>query len=415
MTIDCIVIGAGASGLMASIQAAENGANVCLIEKNKRIGKKLLMTGGGRCNVTNNRTNEEIIQHIIGNGKFLYSSLNQFSAHDIIDFFEQCGVKLKEEDHGRMFPVTDKSQTIVDALYNKLLELNVTILTNTTVENILKENGQIIGVKTNKGQFLSPSVIVATGGRSYPSTGSTGDGYRFAKKSGHTLSKLYATESPLISDEPFILDKRLQGLSLRNVKLSVVNAKGKTLVTHQMDILFTHFGLSGPAALRCSSFVNQELEISQTAKVVLDCFPEKTHEELAEEIKRLLNGNKKSIKNALAEFLPERLLSFLLENCAIPEQKTAEKITNEEVTRFLEMSKHFPINITKTFPIEKSFVTGGGVSLKEINPKTMESKLQKGLFFTGEVLDINGYTGGYNITCAFSTGAVAGREVAGRG
>lgn len=235
------------------------------------------MTGGGRCNVTNSRSVDEILANVPGNGRFLHSAFSQFSNLDIINFFESNGVKLKEEDHGRMFPVTDKSKTIVDALFNKILSLHVSYFPSQAVSQLIIENGAIVGLETDSESYLSPTIVLSTGGRAYPSTGSTGDGYRLARSAGHTISQLYATEAALLSDESFILDKSLQGISLREIKLSVVNAKGKTVISHQHDLLFTHFGLSGPAALRCSSFINQLLEKGETPVMVsLDQFPDKS-------------------------------------------------------------------------------------------------------------------------------------------
>ncbi|WP_429949728.1 NAD(P)/FAD-dependent oxidoreductase [Enterococcus sp. AZ101] len=407
---DVIVVGAGTSGMMAAIAAAKAGSNTLLVEKNKRVGKKLLLTGGGRCNVTNNRPAEEIIAHIPGNGKFLYSAFSQFNNYDIMDFFESNGTHLKEEDHGRMFPVTDRSKTIVETLFHQLETLGVTIYTEAKVEKVLRKEDQIIGVALEHEKIYAPCVILTTGGRTYPSTGSTGDGYKIAKRVGHTISPLYPTESPIISNDLFIQNKTLQGLSLQDISLSVLNSKGKVVVEHQMDLLFTHFGISGPAALRCSSFVNQELVKNEQQPVVLllDIFPSKTIAELKDELKRKISEQPdKSIKNALKNLVPERLLDFILSQTGISDQQ-AKQVSAQQLDQLLLQLKTFKINAEKTLPIEKSFVTGGGVSLKEIQPKSMESKLVKGLFFAGELLDINGYTGGYNVTAAFVTGHVAG-------
>ncbi|WP_165004636.1 MULTISPECIES: NAD(P)/FAD-dependent oxidoreductase [unclassified Enterococcus] len=407
-TYDVIVVGAGTSGMMAAISAAEQGANVLLIEKNKRAGKKLLMTGGGRCNVTNNRPVDDLIAHIPGNGKFLYSTFAQWNNFDIMNFFESQGVHLKEEDHGRMFPVTNKSKTIIEALLNRLKELGITLLFGTRVEKLIHKEGKIYGVRTEFEEFDASCVVLTTGGRTYPSTGSTGDGYKIVKKVGHTVTPLYATESPLISEEPFIQEKTLQGLSLQDISLSVLNQKGRVLTEHTMDLLFTHFGISGPAALRCSSFINKELKkTEEPVTVSLDCFPAKTKQDLIQELTAKSKMSKKTLANAWHGFLPERLLLFFLERLDI-EKQTGQQTTDRQVQDFVQLCKAFTMTISKTFPIEKSFVTGGGVSLKEVNPKTLESKLVEGLFFAGELLDVNGYTGGFNITAAFATGHVAG-------
>ncbi|WP_413517703.1 NAD(P)/FAD-dependent oxidoreductase [Carnobacterium maltaromaticum] len=411
-TYTVIVIGGGTSGMMAAIAAAEEGAKVLVIEKNKKLGRKLLVTGGGRCNVTNNRDADEIIAHIPGNGRFLYSAFHQFDNYDIINFFESNGVRLKEEDHGRMFPVTDKSKTILEALMAKMEQLNVTILTDNPVVTVLYEDGAVKGVILEDGEEIHGSaIILSTGGRAMPRTGSTGDGYKWAKKAGHTLKPLYPTEAPILSDEPFILDKTLQGLSLRDVALSVLNKKEKKVITHQMDMIFTHFGVSGPAALRCSMFVHQTMgrDKSDFVTMTLDVLPTFSSGQLNQKFQQLIkNEGDKSLKNALKGLVPERYLLFAFDRLGLLETMPLKQCTPDQIQALAEFFKDFRFTANGTQPLEKAFVTGGGINTKEINPKTMESKLAKGLYFTGEILDINGYTGGYNITAAFVTGRIAG-------
>lgn len=413
---DVIVVGGGTSGMMAAISAAEHGAKVAVIEKNKTLGRKLLVTGGGRCNVTNNRDKEEIIAHIPGNGRFLYSAFHQYDNYDIMDFFRSNGVALKEEDHGRMFPVTDKSRTILEALIGIMDRLEVAIYTDAPVETLLFNEGKVTGVELEDGRTINgSSVIVSTGGRAMPRTGSTGDGYKWAKKAGHTIKPLYPTEAPVLSDEAFIKDATLQGLSLRDIALSVLNKKSKKVITHQMDMIFTHFGISGPAVLRCSMFVHQTMNRDKTEEVVmsLDALPNVSKGELTQKLQQLIkNDGDKSAKNALKGLVPERYLLFAFGRAGLDESTPLKQATPEKITQFIEFIKDFQFTANGTLPIEKAFVTGGGINTKEVNPKTMESKFTSGLFFTGEILDYNGYTGGYNITGAFITGRIAGMHAA---
>ncbi|MFP7476559.1 BaiN/RdsA family NAD(P)/FAD-dependent oxidoreductase [Staphylococcus hominis] len=407
-----IIIGGGPSGLMAAVAASENSSKGLLIEKKKGLGRKLKISGGGRCNVTNRLPYEEIIKNIPGNGKFLYSPFSKFDNESIIEFFESRGIKLKEEDHGRMFPVSNKSQDIVDTLVNTIKNNNVEIKEETVVNDISK-NDQSFIVKTQDGEFESKTVIIATGGTSVPQTGSTGDGYRFAKNLGHTITELFPTEVPITSSESFIKNKTLKGLSLKNVELSVLKKNGKKRISHQMDMIFTHFGVSGPAALRCSQFVykEQKNQKKQDIQLQLDVFPEISLQDLENKIKKILSEEPdKYIKNALRGLIEERYLLFMLEQANINENTTFHHLSNQQLTHLAEHFKQFIFTVNGTLSIERAFVTGGGVSLKEIWPKTMMSKIQPGLFLCGEVLDIHGYTGGYNITSALVTGHVAGNE-----
>lgn len=412
MKTDVLVIGGGPSGLMAAIAAGETGAKVMLVDKGNKLGRKLAISGGGRCNVTNRLPQDEIVKHIPGNGRFLYSAFSIFNNEDIIRFFENLGVKLKEEDHGRMFPVSNDAKSVVNALLTRLKQLNVTIKTNCPVEDIDYENGRVAKVLLKTGETIeTKAVVVAVGGKSVPYTGSTGDGYPWAKKAGHTITDLYPTEVPVTSNEPFIKERILQGLSLRDIGLSVLNHKGKSIITHKMDMIFTHFGISGPAVLRCSQFVVKELKKGKAKRVTMkiDALPSQNEEVLFQEImKKVKEEPKKVAKNALKGFVPERYLVFLLEQAEIDENSPMNSIAKDKLRAFAHLLKDFRFTVNGTLPIEKAFVTGGGVSIKEIEPKTMASKKMEGLYFSGEVLDIHGYTGGFNITSALVTGRLAG-------
>lgn len=414
--IDVIVIGGGPSGLMAACAAGAEGKSVLLIEKGSKLGKKLAISGGGRCNVTNRLPQEEIVKHIPGNGRFLYSPFSVFNNEDIIAFFESLGVPLKEEDHGRMFPVSNKAMDVVNALIDEMKRWHVDVRLHTKVAKLLMNDDKILGIRLEDGtEILSKSVIVAVGGKAVPQTGSTGDGYPWAEKAGHTVTELFPTEVPVLSSEPFIRSKELQGLALRDVAVSVHNAKGKTLVTHQMDMLFTHFGVSGPAILRCSQFVVKERKKNggKPVELRIDSLPAMNGEEAFQHIHRMLKEDgKKAVKNALKGLVPERWLLFLLKRAGIEEDARGETLSAEKVRAFSTLVKSFSMLVDGTQPLEKAYVTGGGVSIKEIEPKTMASKKKMGLYFCGEVLDIHGYTGGYNITAALVTGRVAGMSAA---
>ena len=367
------------------IASASYGQSTLLIEKNKKLGKKLAGTGGGRCNVTNNGTLDDLMAGIPGNGRFLYSVFSQFDNQDIIQFFTDNGVKLKVEDHGRVFPTSDQSRTIIQALENKILELGASLMSNCEVVSVTKPEDVFI-VKSSDHTWTADKLVVTTGGKSYPSTGSTGYGYEIARHFKHTITDLEAAESPLLTEFPH---KALQGISLTDITLSY----DKHMITH--DLLFTHFGLSGPAALRMSSFVKGGEILS------LDLLPTTSSQDL---IDFLEEHREKSIKNTLKALLPERLADFLAQG--FPEK--AKQLTPTQKDELIRKIKSMPIQVTGKMSLAKSFVTKGGVSLKEINPKTLESKLVSGLHFAGEVLDINAHTGGFNITSALCTGWVAG-------
>ncbi|SEC50827.1 NAD(P)/FAD-dependent oxidoreductase [Paenibacillus sp. GP183] len=416
MKVDVIVIGGGPSGLMACVAAAEHGAKVILIDKGDKLGRKLGISGGGRCNVTNAKEIEELIEHIPGNGRFLHSALDTFSNRDIVAFFEGMGIALKEEDRGRMFPVSDKAKTVVDALVGKVRSLGVDIRVNSPVAELLFEGGSVSGVKLRSGETLhSSAVVVASGGKSVPHTGSTGDGYPWAEAAGHTITELYPTEVPLTSDEPFVRSRELQGLSLRGITLTVWSPQGKKIIKHEGDLIFTHFGLSGPAVLRCSQFVVKQRKKFSVRDIVLtiDVFPERSADEMRSELLQLAaNEPNKALKNVLKGTIQERLLSLLLQKAGLAEDLTYHHIPKLPWLEFIKLLKAFPVTVNGTLSIEEAFVTGGGVNLNEIDPRTMQSKLMAGLFFCGEILDVHGYTGGYNITAAFTTGYTAGKNAA---
>lgn len=386
--MEIIIIGGGPAGMMAAISAKlhNSDCNVTLLEKNPELGRKLKLTGGGRCNITANVSNEEVVVNVPKNGKFLYSTLNNFNTKDIINFFNDNNCLLKEEDHSRMFPVTNKSIDIINALENKIRELNVNLRFNTEVLKIDNKT-----VYTNNAKYDYDYIVIATGGITLPATGSSGDGHEFAKKVGHTITELVPAEVPLVSNDEVIQNKVLQGLSFKDITISTLRKNGKVrrAITH--DLLFTHFGLSGPGALRASFDVLNELEKSETVDVVIDFLPKVT--------KNFLYDNNKDLDNIFKENeLPERLIKYLKE------------VTNN-VDELISLVKEFKVNIYTTRGFKNAFVTNGGISLKEVDPKTLKSKLDNKISFCGEVLDLNAYTGGFNITSALSTGFTAGKYI----
>lgn len=414
MTYDVAIIGGGPSGLMAAISAAEQGVRTILIEKGKKLGNKLAISGGGRCNVTNRLPEDEVIRNIPGNGVFLYSPFSVFNNYDIIDYFEGMGVALKEEDHGRMFPVSNSAKSVVDTLIRKLEELHVEIRLETPVNTVnYGEKAHTIYLK-NGEEVEAKALVIAVGGKSVPHTGSTGDGYAWAEKAGHTITELYPTEVALTSSETFIKDKSLQGLSLRNVALSVMNEKNKPIITHQMDMIFTHFGISGPAVLRCSQFVVKELmKGHKSVNMSVDSFPDLNQEQVLKKLVDLMDEQpKKAFKNVVKGFVPERLMQFILEKHGVSDELKVGNVSKEMVRGVVEDLKNFTFRVDGSLSIEKAFVTGGGVATKEIIPHTMGSKKTDRLYFCGEILDIHGYTGGYNITSALVTGRLSGTNAA---
>jgi predicted Rossmann fold flavoprotein len=413
---DVIVIGGGPSGLMASIAARNAGANTLLIEKGNKLGRKLGISGGGRCNVTNAKPLPELMQNILGNRKFLYSALNRYSNTDIMAFFEGLGIRLKEEDRGRVFPITDKASTVVKALVNKVYDLGVEVWTDMPVKKLLSNDGRVTGVLLHNGDsVLANAIVVATGGCSVPKTGSTGDAYPWARRLGHTIVDPFPTEVPLTSNEPFIENRSLQGLSLRGIDITVWRDGSKKLTTEHGDMIFTHRGLSGPAALRCSHYVSTSLRDKPEAKlsVTIDCLPSESQNELMENLEQVRKTDKrKHLANVLTEWLPERIVEAILSLAKIEGAMQMANVPNRDLLQIVSFMKTFPVQITGTLPLSQATVTGGGVSIKDISPKTLGSKLCEGLYFSGEVMDVHAHTGGYNITVAFSTGNLAGTSAA---
>ncbi|WP_299510259.1 NAD(P)/FAD-dependent oxidoreductase [uncultured Rummeliibacillus sp.] len=413
---DVIVVGGGPSGLMAAIAAGTEKKKVLLLEKGNKLGRKLAISGGGRCNVTNRLPIDEIVKNIPGNGRFLYSPFTVYNNEDIIAFFENLGVALKEEDHGRMFPVSNRAQDVVDAMLKELDRLKVEIRQNTPVAKLLMDDEKILGVRLRDGQEIKAgAVVVAVGGKAVPKTGSTGDGYPWAEKAGHLVTELFPTEVPLLSNETFIRSKELQGLALRDAIISVLNKKGKPIISHKMDMLFTHFGLSGPAILRCSQFVVKEMKKNggNPVTIQIQALTEYNAESAFQLLFKLAKAEpKKALKNVWKGLTPERWLLFLMAKANIDESLTGADLSADQTRHLAKNLVGFEMTVNGTQPLEKAFVTGGGVSTKEIEPKTMASKKKNGLYFCGEILDIHGYTGGYNITSALVTGRIAGMSAA---
>lgn len=412
-----IVIGGGPAGMMAAITSAENENEVILLEKNKGLGKKLLITGKGRCNITSSLPMEDFIKNTPGNGMFLYSAYNKFTNQDIISFLKKQGLDVKEERGNRIFPVTDKSQDVLNCFEKKLKNLkNVKIMYEMPVSEILVNEEKIVtGVKCKNGAIIkADKVILATGGKSYPLTGSTGDGYEMAKKLGHTITKIKPSLVPLETYEQD-LHQSLQGLSLRNVKIKMIDTcKNKTIYEDFGEMLFTHFGVSGPVILSGSAHLVRyknidELLKNKKIKLLIDLKPALTEEKLNDRILRDFEEFKnKNFKNSLDKLLPQKLIPVIIERSGINPDKQVNSITKQERTQIVKLLKDFEVTIKNFRRIEDGIITAGGISIKEVNPKTMESKLISGLYFAGEILDVDSYTGGFNLQIAYSTGFVAG-------
>lgn len=411
-----IVIGGGPAGMMSAITSAEQGNQVILMEKMSSLGRKLLITGKGRCNITSSLDMDEFIKNTPGNGRFLYSCYQEFTNQDIIDFLKRQGLDVKEERGNRIFPVTDKSLDVLKAFTKRLKELDVKIEYNMSVEEILVQDSKVIGVKANGETINADKVILATGGKSYPLTGSTGDGYELAKKLGHTITDIKPSLVPLETHNKKVCQE-MQGLSLRNVKIQLKDIeKNKVIYEEQGEMIFTHFGVSGPTILSSSAHLVRYKNIEEkfaSKKIVLsiDFKPALSEEKLDARVLRDFDKQKnKQYKNSLDELLPQKLIPIIVEKSKINPNKKVNEITKEERKNLVQLLKQFNLEIKQFRPIDEAIVTSGGVSIKEINPKTMASKLVEGLYFAGEIIDVDSYTGGFNLQIAYSTGYVAGKN-----
>ena len=409
------IIGGGPAGMLSAITAKEKGHDVIILEKNNQLGKKLLITGKGRCNITSSLNIDEFIKNIPGNGKFLYSAFKRYTNDDIINFLKKEGLNVKEERGNRVFPVTDKSLDVLKCFTKKIKELGINVKYNENVQEIIiNQNNEIQGVKTQNGVIKADKVILATGGKSYPLTGSTGDGYILAKKLGHTVTKIKPSLVPLEIYEKNIC-KQLQGLSLKNVKIRLEDeSKNKNIYEDFGEMLFTHFGVSGPIILSSSAHLVRYKEIEnllkeQKIKLIIDLKPALTEEKLNERILSDFSEEKnKEYKNSLNKLLPQKLIPVILEKSGIKYNKKVNEITKEERLKIVKLLKNFELKIQNFRPIDEAIITSGGINIKEINPKTMQSKIISGLYFAGEIIDVDGYTGGFNLQIAYSTGYTAG-------
>lgn len=414
--MNVVVVGGGPAGMIAGITSAEEGNNVILVEKNSSLGNKLKITGKGRCNLTFDGDEEKFRNNIVNNSKFMYSSFSNFNNKDVVDFFNKLGVKTKVERGGRVFPVSDSAIEVVNALKNKLKKENVKIKYNSRVVEIITENEKISGVKLENGtEIACNKCIIATGGKSYSSTGSTGDGYILLEKLGHSIKEIKPGLVPLKSEDKIC--KELQGLSLRNVKVSLIDkTNNKILYSEFGEMMFSHFGVTGPVVLSASSKLNTVKNIKEKLdknqiELVIDLKPALSFEVLDKRIQRDFEKyTNKEFKNSLNDLLPQKLISPIINLSKIDKEKKVHQITREQRENLVNIVKNLKINISGFMPLDMAIVTSGGINTKEINPKTMESKIVKGLYVVGELLDVDAYTGGYNLQIAFSTGVAAGKN-----
>lgn len=405
----CIVIGGGAAGMMAALALADGTWQVELLEKNEKLGKKIYITGKGRCNVTNDCEADTFFANVVSNPKFLYSAYYTFNNTQMMQFLEENGCPLKIERGNRVFPVSDHSSDIIRTLQNALLKKNVKISLHTEVKNLLIENGRVCGVELSDGKKIpADAVVVATGGVSYSSTGSTGDGYRFAEDCGHKITEVKPALVPFTVKESWPLS--LQGLALKNVEITVKDGK-KEIYNGFGEMLFTHFGISGPLILSASSYYCKKY-FGKEVQLFVDLKPALSTEQLDKRILRDFEEKKnKQLKNALDGLLPAKMIPVIIQLAQIPGDKYVHDITREERQLLVELLKNLPITVTGTRPFNEAIITQGGISVKDINPSTMESKLIKNLYFAGEVLDLDAMTGGFNLQIAWSTGYLAGMSI----
>lgn len=403
MKYDGIVIGGGPAGMFAAITAARRGKRVLLLERNDRLGKKLLITGKGRCNVTNNCDAREVLQNVPRNGRFLFSAMAACPPAKVMEFFESAGCALKTERGNRVFPVTDRSQSVLDALQRELRQSGVTVRTG-RVMNIVTENGKAVAVELSGERLDADWVILATGGLSYPTTGSTGDGYSIARALGHTVTP---TEGSLVPLEGSADCAEMQGLSLRNVSVKLLDAKGKLLFSDFGELLFTHFGVSGPTVLSASAHLK-----GQGCRLIIDLKPALEENKLNERILRDLQLYKnRSMENALTDLLPRSMIPVVLRRLDIPADLQANSLNKQQRRALVGLLKAFPVEIIGKRPVAEAIITSGGVKISEIDPKTMESKVVPGLYFAGEIIDCDAYTGGFNLQIAWATAYAAGMSV----
>ena len=406
MIYDGVVIGGGAAGIYAAIHAAKQGSKVLLLEKNDRLGKKLLITGKGRCNVTNNCSAAEVLQNVPRNGRFLYSAMENHDPQTVCAFFEAAGCELKTERGNRVFPVSDKSQSVLEALRRQLQQYRVTVETGRCQEILRDENG-VCGVRTTQRKILCKWVILATGGLSYPTTGSTGDGYKLAQSFGHTIVPCEGSLVPLEIEGNDCPD--MQGLSLRNVGVKLLNEKGKILYKDFGELLFTHFGVSGPTILSASAHIKGNCMLQIDLKPALD--EGKLNDRILRDLEMYRN---RSMENALTDLLPRSMIPVVLERLGVPRDLQANALKKQDRRALVELLKKFELKIVGKRPVSEAIITSGGVKTSEIDPKTMESKLVKGLYFAGEIIDCDAYTGGFNLQIAWATAYAAAMAASAR-